>query len=120
MHVGDEFFLSVLYPITNVKNFAVTYDDWDYVHKELVKIKNKKRECFEIQEKTGKNMSKNLQNLQNKYDNIAKNPKTITNVEDDIEFIKNCDSYFYRKFSKNSNIEKYWKEIIKYHEKNII
>ena len=54
MHVGDEFFLSVLYPITNVKNFAVTYDDWDYVHKELVKIKNKKRECFEIQEKTGK------------------------------------------------------------------
>ena len=116
MHVGDEFFLSVLHPITNVKNFAVTYDDWDYVHKELAKIRNKKRECYEIQEKTGKDMSKNMKQLNNKRDNIAKNPKTITNVEEDLEFIKNCDSYFYRKFSKNSNIEKYWKKIIDSHK----
>lgn len=116
MHVGDEFFLSVLYPINNVQNFAVTYDDWDYVNYEKQKIKNEKRKCYEIQEKTGKNMSLELKLLQNKYNNIAKNPKTITHVEDDLEQIKKCKSYFYRKFSKDSNIEKYWKEIIAYNK----
>ena len=31
MHVGDEFFLSVLYPLKNYKDFDVTFDDWEYV-----------------------------------------------------------------------------------------
>ena len=112
MHVGDEFFLSVLYPINNVRDFAVVYDDWDYIEHEKQKIKNEKRKCYEIQEKTGKDMSLELKTLQNKFNNIAKSPKTIVDVKDDLEKIKKCKSYFYRKFSKDSNIEKYWKEII--------
>lgn len=116
MHVGDEFFLSVLYPINNVRDFAVVYDDWDYIEHEKQKIKNEKRRCYEIQEKTGKDMSQELKTLQNKFNNIAKSPKTIVDVEDDLEKIKKCKSYFYRKFSKNSNIEKYWKEIIDSHK----
>ena len=115
MHVGDEFFLSVLYPINNVRDFAVVYDDWDYIEHEKQKIKNEKRKCYEIQEKTGKDMSLELKTLQNKFNNIAKSPKTIVDVEDDLEKIKKCKSYFYRKFSKDSNIEKYWKEIINSH-----
>ena len=115
MHVGDEFFLSVLYPINNVRDFAVVYDDWDYIEHEKQKIKNEKRKCYEIQEKTGKDMSLELKTLQNKFNNIAKSPKTIVEVEDDLEKIKKCKSYFYRKFSKDSNIEKYWKEIINSH-----
>jgi hypothetical protein len=117
MHVGDEFFLSVLYPINNVKNFAITYDDWEYIEIEKKKIKEEKRKCYEIQEKTGKNMKNELKKLNNKFNNIAKNPKTIINVEDDLDKIKICKSYFYRKFSKDSNIEKYWKEIISYQSK---
>jgi len=116
MHVGDEFFLSVLYPINNVRDFAVVYDDWDYIEYEKQKIKNEKRKCYEIQEKTGKDMSHELKILQNKFNNIAKSPKTIVDVEDDLEKIKKCKSYFYRKFSKDSNIEKYWKEIIDSHK----
>jgi len=116
MQVGDEFFLSVLYPINNVRDFAVVYDDWDYIEHEKQKIKNEKRKCYEIQEKTGKDMSQELKILQNKFNNIAKSPKTIVNVEDDLEKIKKCKSYFYRKFSKDSNIEKYWKEIIHSHK----
>ena len=115
MHVGDEFFLSVLYPINNVRDFAVIYDDWDYIEYEKQKIKNEKRKCYEIQEKTGKDMSQELKILQNKFNNIAKSPKTIVDVKDDLEKIKKCKSYFYRKFSKDSNIEKYWKEIINSH-----
>ena len=116
MHVGDEFFLSVLYPINNVRDFAVVYDDWDYIDHEKQKIKNEKRKCYEIQEKTGKDMSQELKILQNKFNNIAKSPKTIVDVDDDLEKIKKCKSYFYRKFSKDSNIEKYWKEIIDSHK----
>ena len=116
MHVGDEFFLSVLYPLKNVKDFAVTYDDWEYVHKLKMDIKNKKRELYELQEKTGLDKRKELKELQNYYDNIAKNPKSIKNVEEDLDKINSCDSYFYRKFVKDSNIEKYWKTIINEHE----
>ena len=111
MHVGDEFFLSLLYPIKNVKNFAVTYDDWEYIHKEQFKIKEKKRELYEIQEKTGKNMYKELKNLQNEYNKISKSPKTIFKVENNLNKIMKCKSYFYRKFSKDSNIEKILEKI---------
>ena len=112
MHVGDEFFLSVLHPIKNVTNFAVTYDDWDYVRELGIKIKNKKRLIYEKQEKDGKNRSNQLKNLQNNYNKISKNPKTIIDVEEDLDKIKKCKSYFYRKFDKKSNIEKYWKKIV--------
>lgn len=115
MQVGDEFFLSVLYPLKNFKNFDVTYDDWEYVEKLKFMIKDKKRVLYEIQEEKGINKSKELKELQNEFNNIAKNPKTITNVGDDLDKIKNCKSYFYRKFSKKSDIEIYWKDIIKSH-----
>ena len=112
MQVGDEFFLSVLHPIKNVKNFDVTYDDWEYVHELGIKIKDEKRKIYEEQEKNGKNRSNKLKKLQNEFNQISKNPKTIINVEEDLDKIKECKSYFYRKFDKKSNIEKYWKKII--------
>ena len=115
MHVGDEFFLSTIAPIYNVKNFPVTFDDWDYVQQLGAKIKEEKRKYYENQEKTGKNHSNKLKKLQNEYNNLVKNPKTIIDVKEDLEEIKKCTSYFYRKFSKESNIEKYWKTIIKEH-----
>ena len=112
MQVGDEFFLSVLHPIKNVKNFDVAYDDWEYVHELGIKIKDEKRKIYEEQEKNGKNRSNKLKKLQNEFNQISKNPKTIINVEEDLDKIKECKSYFYRKFDKKSNIEKYWKNII--------
>jgi hypothetical protein len=112
MHVGDEFFLSVLYPLKNYRDFAVTYDDWDYVEKQKRSIKNNIRKLYEIQEKRSIDKSKEIKELQDKFKNIAKNPKLITNVEEDLDKIKKCDSFFYRKFSKDSNIEKYWKKNI--------
>jgi len=120
MHVGDEFFLTVLNPIKNMRDFAVTYDDWDYI-KDLIKdVKDKIRLKYEEQEKTHKNLKKNIENLQKEkiklYD-IGKNPKLITDVKEDLDKIKKCDSYFYRKFSKDSNIEKYWSQIIKAHKR---
>jgi len=113
MHVGDEFFLSVLYPLKNVRDFAITYDDWDYVHDLGKKIKEKKRKLYENQEKTGSNRSNELKKLQNEYNQLVKSPKTIMDVShEDLLKIKNSKAYFYRKFSKDSDIENYWKNII--------
>jgi hypothetical protein len=47
------------------------------------------------------------------YNNISKSPKTILDVREDLNKIKSCESYFYRKFSKDSNIENYYKIILK-------
>ena len=107
MQVGDEFFLSSLYPLKNYKDFAVTYDDWDWTNQQKEIIKNKMKKV--------KNDEEYLK-LKEEFNNIAKSPKTIINVEEDLDKIKKCKSYFYRKFGKGSNIEKYWKEIIKYHK----
>jgi len=119
MHVGDEFFLSVLNPIKNVRDFAVTFDDWDYIRNLIKNIINKIKELYKkrnnlvrnnlVQNST--NISKNSNNIL-KYDNeiiklkkekeklyeISKNPKTIVNVKEDLDKINNCTSYFYRKF----------------------
>lgn len=115
MHVGDEFFLSVLQPLKHCKNFAVTYDDWDYVENIKREIKTKIRKLYEKQEKTRDkriDYGQQIKTLQNHFNDIAKNPKTITDVADDLMKIKKCKSFFYRKFSADSNIGEYWKEII--------
>lgn len=112
MQVGDEFFLSVLYPIKNVRNFNVTFDDWEYIHELQKKIKNNKKKLYEIQETKNIDKSNELKKLQNQYNLISKSPKTITNVINDLSKIKESKSYFYRKFSKDSDIEKYWNSII--------
>ena len=124
MPIADEFILSIISPlkIKNVRDFSVTTDDWDYVDKLKLEIKNRIRLLYEEQEKAEQNGNKvnktvNIQELKTMFNNIAKNPKTITNVtqNNDLQKIKSCQSFFYRKFAKTSNISKYWDEIIEYH-----
>ena len=110
---GDEFFLSLLCPLKNFKNKKVTDMNWDYTHDLGKKIKEKKRKLYENQEKTGSNRSNELKKLQNEYNQLVKSPKTIVDVsQEDLIKIKNSKAYFYRKFSKDSDIEKYWGKII--------
>jgi hypothetical protein len=117
MHVGDEFFLSVLYPLKNYKDFAVTYDDWEFIGMICKEIKNSICKLYIEQEKNNKvDKSADILKYQKEYEDKKKNPKTITDVKPDLEKIKKCSSFFYRKFAKDSDIEKYWKEIIKAHD----
>ena len=117
MHVGNEFFLSVLHPLKNVRDFDVIYDDWDSIIERQKQIKNKKKLLYEEQEQKKVNKLKELNELEKEFQSISKNPKTIINVEEDLNKIKKCKSYFYRKFAPNSNIETYWKQIIEYNNK---
>ena len=45
MHVADEFFLSLLPSSKFIKDFAETYDNWEYIENEIKKI-NKKIENY--------------------------------------------------------------------------
>lgn len=109
MHVGDEFFLSSITPLNNYKDIAITHDDWEYVFKIVKDIRKEIKKLYDEQESNNKiNNNDKIIELQNKYQNIAKNPKTIIKVsKDDLENMKNTKSYFYRKFHKDSDIEKY-------------
>jgi hypothetical protein len=107
MHIGDEYLLSVLYPLRNFKDREIIYDDWEYTYKLKINIKNK------IQKSNNK---EEIKKLEEEFKKINGHPKTIINVEEDLDKIKNCNAFFYRKFARNSNIENYWPEIIKYHD----
>jgi hypothetical protein len=113
-HVGDEFFLSSITPLSNINNFAVTFDDWEFVEKQKKDIKNIIKQLY-IEQETYKNIdnTSKILNLKSQHDEIAKNPKTITKVtNDDLHNMETTKSYFYRKFSKKSNIENYIYEFI--------
>jgi len=103
---GDEFFLSTLQPLKNYTDFPVTYYDWDWTNEQLQIIKNKMKHTQNEDEYV---------KLKQEFESIAKHPKTIVNVKEDLDKIKNCKSFFYRKFDRTSNIEKYWKKIISHH-----
>lgn len=111
MHVGDEFFLSAIAPLKNYKNFAITFDDWEYVEKIKKQIKNKIKMLYEEQEKVSNSSSINMNKiklLKEKFDDVAKNPKTINKVSpEDLNNMKKTESFFYRKFDKSSDIRKY-------------
>jgi hypothetical protein len=116
MHIGDEYFLSILYPLSNYKNIEITYDDWEYVNNQVKQMKNQIRLLYEEQEKNSNIDNKHqINKLQEQIKDIAKNPKSITKVEDDLLKIKESKAFFYRKFTPNSDIEDYWEEIIDYH-----
>jgi hypothetical protein len=103
MKVGDEFFLSSIMPIKNNINYAITFDDWDYV----IKITNVIKNNIKKLKINGDNESEIL-NLQNEYNELRKHPKKINIVDKyDLYNMTNTNSLFYRKFDKNSNIRKY-------------
>lgn len=109
MHVGDEFFLSSITPIHKFKDIAVTFDDWDYIEKQKTIIKNKIKKLYEEHEINKQiNNTEKILKLKEEFNDIAKNPKKIFTVsKEDLNNMKNTDSYFYRKFDKESDIEKY-------------
>ena len=106
MHVGDEFFLSVISPMKNNTPTAVVFDDWEFVETQKIAIKAHIRVLYEEQEALGVNRTTDIATQQRLYDEVAKNPKTITHVSStDLSTMTSTSSFFYRKFAKNSDVE---------------
>lgn len=118
MQIGDEYFLSVLYPFKNtLRDFSVDYDDWDGTNNLRRELNNKIRNIQSTQNKMtiDKSIDKNneLFKYYDTYNNISKSPQSIDDAKNYINKMKSCSSYFYRKFSKSSNIGDYYEMIIK-------
>lgn len=130
MHVGDEFFLSVLWgngrrgqiDHSEVRDFAVTHDDWEFVERQKKDIKRRIRELAAASESESESASESasaaIKRLREQLAEVGKSPKTITSVRPDLDNIIRSESYFYRKFSKESDIERYYKYILKQRAKS--
>ena len=115
MHIGDEYYLSVLYPLRHFKDREIIFDDWEFTDALKLSLKNKMKKLYEDQEKNNTDNNDEINKIRTELEYISGHPKTITNVEEDLDKIKKCDAFFYRKFSKDSNVVKYWHEIINAH-----
>jgi hypothetical protein len=117
MHVGDEFFLSLIPNCKNDKfiiNYVITYDNWNYVTKKRQKYNNKIKSLYEKIEKIKDNtkikkLKDEIEQLQIIRDDFSRNPKSYTKVvNNDINDVKHINSFFWRKFPKESNIEEFY------------
>lgn len=119
MHVGDEFFLSLISESDYIKDFSITFDNWDAINKQIEEInKNIKLLYEKIESKTEKNIidiKNKIKELQDKKNKISPNPKSynIVNMDDIIEARK-TGAFFWRKFPRDSNIVKFKNYIMNY------
>lgn len=105
MLIGDEFFLSLLYPFKHVKDFAITYDNWTDT-KYKYKIYTKKIKKLEA-DKDFKTASE-LKKIRDKFNNNPKSYNIVSLKSYEELHDKKIDSFFWRKFPTNSNIRKFY------------
>jgi len=111
---GDENILSLIYPSNNIINFQITYDNWDYNKKKINTLNEEIKKLYELkeEEKTNK-YDKKILNLRVQKSILGKHPKTYETISNkELKKIKNLDSFFMRKFSKESDIFKHFKKLI--------
>lgn len=112
--VGDENFLTLLYNSNNIRDFTINYANWKYMKKDIKKINIKLKNLYQKKE----------DEMTNKYDSyifelrkeksiLGKHPKTYEKItKAELKEMKKSESFFYRKFSVNSDIDQYYKELI--------
>lgn len=106
MHVGDEFFLTLIHPSPGkdyMKDFEITYDNWEDVSNKASKLT---KEIKNIYNQNPSGLTNNHQNsIRRKKalrDDISKNPKTYTTITtEDIEKAIKKESFFWRKFTND-------------------
>lgn len=112
LHIGSEFFFSMLCPDKLIKNYPITYADWgmktksDYIN---VIIENMwKVYDFESDPDKKRIIQNDIKRYKRERMDYGLHPKTFTHItKEDIKNIKKSRSFFWRKFSKESDISKY-------------
>ena len=113
MPIGDEFFLSSIYPfnLKRVENRAITEDNWIFTQIQLKKIKENAYKFL------NEGKQKEYDILKKEYNIVAGHPKVINDTREELREIMESKAFFYRKFKKTSNIKKYWEKIIRIKDK---
>lgn len=113
---GDENILTLIHNDKYIKIFKITFANWDneLINSENERIKKKILGYFFKQEKEKTNKyNKLIQELRKKRFNLGSHPKTYNKLsEDELKEIKDSESFFFRKFSADSDIVKYYKDIL--------
>jgi len=103
MLIGDEFFLSLLYPFKHVKDFPITYDNWTYVK---AQYKTYTKQIKKLEADGDFNTANELKKIRDKLNNNPKSYDVVSLKSYEELYDKQIKSFFWRKFPPNSNIKK--------------
>ena len=110
---GDEYYLSLIYPSNNIKNFMINDVSWKETHKKVDELRKILFNLYSKKEKENTNVYDDLiKSNKEKLNEIRAHPKTYTTINTkDLDEIKKMESFFARKFSKDSNIIEHYKKL---------
>lgn len=98
MHVGDEFFLTLIHlkpGIDHVKDFEITYDNWEDVNHQASLLNDEIKKLYNKPNTTDMIRRKKIIR-----DRIRSNPITYTSITtEDLRRALNKESFFWRKFT---------------------
>ena len=100
MHVGDEFFLSLLKArdkVDYMKDFEITYDNWEDTQKKRGVLSD---EIYQLEQMDKSFLTGNrLRIKESLRDDVGRNPKTYFSISvQELEAALNKESFFWRKF----------------------
>ena len=105
---------STIHNSNNIKDFTITYANWTYCKEKIIKLNRKLKNLYEKKEQEFTNKyDKDIFELRKQKSILGKHPKTYDKISKaELKKMKNSKSFFYRKFSADSDISKYYKEFI--------
>lgn len=113
MHIGDEYFLTLLQPLNYIKDMEITFDNWD-LNTKFEKLKYTRRKLMK-----NKKSKKKLKQIEKELDffkdeTILQNPKTYMSITiKDIKQARKSGAFFWRKIHKDCHIIPFEKELLK-------
>ena len=109
MHVGDEFFLTLINAKPDVDfilNKTITYDNWEDVQKEVNELKKK---IYKLKDERKSSNNEKILELETKMNDIRKNPKTYHEITpEDINTVLSSGAFFWRKIPANLLLTDYY------------
>lgn len=108
LFLGDEFLFSPLFPDTYIQNFPITYTDWSNKEKAelLTSIINNLWKLYDSEPTD--DIKHDIKKYKSLRINYGQHPKTFDQIDNDtINEIMTSESFFARKFSKESNVKDY-------------
>ena len=123
---GDEYFLSAISPMRNVRHFSITYDDRRYIEGRMETIKEDIKAlsvALRSQDSKGRagaiistrdEIANDLASLRCEYTALSNIPRDDTSSYDKYASeLRGTESFFYQRFDEHANIDAYICEFLK-------
>jgi Core-2/I-Branching enzyme len=123
---GDEYFLSAISPMRNVRQFSITYDDRRYIEGRMETIKDDIAALsISLQSRKGgvlagsimntrDEIANNLASLRCEYTALSNIPRDDTSAYDkSASDLRGTESFFYQRFDEHANIDAYICEFLR-------